>query len=91
MTYHFSVDVPLRIQSIYLSAHVNSRSVPPVSRSVGTATRVTDVKKTVAPANSSPPKKGEKTNKTSSPKQQVEPVDESDAYITVKTHKEKSY
>ena len=46
--------------------------------------RVEDVKRTVAPAKSSPPKKGEKTNKPSSPKQQVEPVHESDAYFTVK-------
>ena len=49
-----------------------------------------DVKKTVAPAKSSPPKKGEKNNKPSSPKQQVEPVHASDAYFTVKTHKGKS-
>ena len=73
------------------AAPVNSRSVPSVSRSVGTTTRVADVKKTVAPAKSSPPKKGEKTNKLSSSKQQVEPVHESDAYFTVKkTHKGKS-
>ena len=72
------------------AAPVNSRSVPSVSRSVGTTTRVADVKKTVAPAKSSPPKKGDKTNKPSSPKQQVEPVHESDAYFTVKTHKGKS-
>ena len=72
------------------AAPVNSRSVPSVSRSVGTTTRVADVKRAVAPAKSSPPKKGEKTNKPSSPKQQVEPVHESDAYFTVKTHKGKS-
>ena len=42
------------------AAPVNSRSVPSVSRSVATTTRVADVKKTVAPAKSSPPKKGEK-------------------------------
>ena len=35
------------------TAPVNSRSVPSVSRSVGTTTRVADVKKTVAPAKSS--------------------------------------
>ena len=63
---------------------VNSRSVPSVSRSVGTTTRVADVKRVVVPAKSSPPKKGEKTNKPSSPKQQVKPVHESDAYFTVK-------
>ena len=40
------------------AAPVNSRSVPSVSRSVGTTTRVADVKKTVTPAKSSPPKKG---------------------------------
>ena len=45
------------------AAPVNSRSVPSVLRSVGTTTRVADVKKTVVP------KKGEKTNKPSSPKQ----------------------
>ena len=66
------------------AAPVNSRSVPSVSRSVA------DVKKTVAPAKLSPLKKGEKTIKPSSPKQQVEPVHESDAYFTVKTHKGKS-
>ena len=66
------------------AAPVNSRSVPSVSRSVGTTTQVADVKKTVAPAKSSPPKKGEETNKPSSPKKQVEPVHESDAYFTVK-------
>ena len=73
-----------------LAASVNSRSVPSVSRSVGTTTRVADVKKTVAPAKSSPPKKGEKTNNPSSPKQQVKPVHESDAYFTIKTHTGKS-
>ena len=57
---------------------------------MGTTTRVVDVKKTVTPAKLSPPKKGEKTNKPSSPKQLVEPVHESDAYFTVKTHKAKS-
>ena len=57
---------------------------------MGTTTQVVNVKKTVAPAKSSPPKKGEKTNKPSSPKQQVEPVHESDAYFTVQTHKGKS-
>ena len=72
------------------AAPVNSRSVPSVSRSVGTTTQVADVKKTVAPAKSSPPKRGEKTNKPSSPKKQFEPVHESDAYFTVKTHMGKS-
>ena len=49
------------------------------------------MKKTVSPAKSSPPKKGEKTNNPSSPKQQqVKPVHESDAYFTVKTYKGKS-
>ena len=47
-----------------------------------------DVKKTVAPTKSSPPKKGEQSNKPSSPKQQVAPVHESDAYFTVKTSKD---
>ena len=72
------------------AAPVNSRSVPSVSLSVGTTTRMADVKKTVAPAKSLPPKQGEKTNKPSSPKQQVEPIHESDAYFTVKTHTGKS-
>ena len=48
------------------------------------------MKKTVAPANMSPPKKAEKTNKLSSPKQRIAPVHESDTYFTVKTHKGKS-
>ena len=52
---------------------------------MGTATRVADVKKTVVPAKSSPPKKGEKCCKPSSPKQQAEPVHESDAYFIVKS------
>ena len=44
---------------------------------------------TMAPASakSSPPKKGVKSNKPSSPKQQFEPVHESDAYLPVKTYK----
>ena len=49
-----------------------------------------DVKKTVAPAKSSHPKKGEKSSKPSSPR--VSPVHESEsdtAYFTVKTHKGK--
>ena len=41
-------------------------------------------KKTVAPAKSSPLKKGEKSIKSSSPKQQGAPVHESDAYFIVK-------
>ena len=53
------------------SASVTSRPVLSVSRSVGTTTRVADVQKTVAHAKSSPPKKGEKYNKPSSPKQLV--------------------
>ena len=66
------------------AAPVTSGPVPSVSRSVGTTTRVADVKKTVAPAKSSPPKKGEQSSKPASPKQQVQPVHESDAYSTVK-------
>ena len=64
---------------------VSSRPVPSFSRSVGTATRVADVKKTMAPAKSSPPNKGVKPNKPSSRTQQVEPVH--DAYFTVKKGK----
>ena len=59
------------------AASVTSRLVPSVSRSVGTTTRVADVKKTVAPAKSSTPKKDPKSSKPSSPK--VSPVHESDA------------
>ena len=67
---------------------VTSTPVPSISRSVGTTTRVADVKKTVAPTKSSPPKKDPKSSKPSSPK--VSPVHESDAaYFTVKTHKGK--
>ena len=69
------------------TASVTSRSIPSVSRSVGTTTRVTGVKKTVAPAKLSPPKKGEKSNKPPSPKQHIAHVHESNAYFTVKTHK----
>ena len=54
-------------------AAVNSRSVPSGSRSVGTTTRVADVKKTVAPAKSSL----QKLTNPLRPKQQVEPVHES--------------
>ena len=71
------------------TAPVTSRPVLSISRSVGTTTRVADVKKTMAPAKSSPPKKCVKSNKPSSPKQQVEPVHKSDAYFTVKTHRGK--
>ena len=67
---------------------VTSRTVPSVSRSVGTTTRVADVKH-VIPPKSSPPKKDTKSCKPSSPK--VSPVHESDAaYFTVKTHKGKT-
>ena len=69
------------------AASVTSRPVPSVSRSVGTTTRVADVKH-VVPPKSSPPKKDKKSSKPSSPK--VSPVHESDAaYFTVKTHKGK--
>ena len=71
------------------AASVTIRPVPSVSRSVGTTTRVADVKKTVVPAKSSSPKKDPKSSKPSSPK--ISPVHESDAaYFTVKTHKGKS-
>ena len=50
------------------AASVTIRPVPSVSRSVGTTTRVADVKKTVAPAKSSSPKKDSKSSKPSSPK-----------------------
>ena len=53
---------------------------------MGTTTRVADVKKTVAPVKSSPPKKGAKSSKPSSSKQQDSPVHESDAYFTIKTN-----
>ena len=69
------------------AASVTNRPVPSVSRSVGTTTRVADVKKTAAPARSSPAKKGEKSSKPSSPKQQSVP--ESDAYFTIKTNRGK--
>ena len=71
------------------AASVTNRPVPSVSRSVGTTTRVADVKKTAAPARSSPAKKGEKSSKPSSPKQQSAPVPESDAYFTIKTNRGK--
>ena len=70
------------------AAPSTSRPLPSVSRSVGTTTRVVDVKKPVVATKSSPPKKDKKSNKPSSPK--VSPVHESDAYFTVKTYKEKS-
>ena len=64
------------------AASVNSRPVPSVSRSVGTTTRVADVKQ-VVPPKSSPPMKNTKSSKPSSPK--VSPVHESNtAYLTVK-------
>ena len=70
------------------AASVTSRPVPSVSRSVGTTTRVADVKQ-VVPPKSSPPMKNTKSSKPSSPK--VSPVHETDAaYFTVKTHKGKS-
>ena len=56
---------------------------------MGTTTRVADVKKIVAPAKSSSPKKDPKSSKPSSPKVCLD--HESDAaYFTVKTHKGKS-
>ena len=70
------------------AAPFTNRPLPSVSRSVGTTTRVVDVKKPVVANKSSPPKKNKKSNKPSSPK--VSPVHESDAYFTVKTYKEKS-
>ena len=71
------------------AASVTIRPVPSVSRSVGTTTRVADVKKTVAPAKSSSPKKDPKSSKPSSPKVCLD--QESDAaYFTVKTHTGKS-
>ena len=70
------------------AASVTSRPVLSVSRSVGTTTRVADVKQ-VVPPKSSPPMKNTKSSKPSSPK--VSPVHESDAaYFTVKTHKGKT-
>ena len=47
---------------------VTNRPVTSVTRSVCTTTRVTDLKKTAAPARLSPPKKGGKSTKPSSPK-----------------------
>ena len=71
------------------AASVTSRPVPSISRSVRTTTRVADVKKTMAPAKSSPPKKDPKSSKPSSPK--VSPVHDSDAaYFIVKTHRVRS-
>ena len=71
------------------AASVTIRPVPSVSWSVGTTTRVADVKKTVAPAKSSSPKKVPKSSKPFSPKVCLD--HESDAaYFTVKTHKGKS-
>ena len=76
-------------QPVTPKQQVTSRPVPSISRSVGTTTRVADVKKTVAPAKSSPPKKDPKSSKPSSTK--VCPDHESDAaYFSVKTHKGKS-
>ena len=70
------------------AASVTIRPVPSVSRSVGTTTRVADVKQ-VVPPKSSPPMKNTKSSKPSSPK--VSSVHESDAaYFTVKTHKGKT-
>ena len=70
------------------AASVTSRPVPSVSRSVGTTTRVADVKKTVAPAKSSP-KKDPKSSKPSSPKVCLD-QESAAAYFTVKTHTGKS-
>ena len=75
------------IQEQHPAASVTSRSLPSVSRSVGTTTHVMDVNKHVVPTKSSPPK-DTKSNKPSLPK--VSPVHESDAYFTVKTYKWKS-
>ena len=47
-----------------LSVSVTNRSVVSVSRSVKTTTRVADVKKTMAPVNSSPAENGDKTQQT---------------------------
>ena len=70
------------------AASVTIRPVPSVSQSVGTTTRVADVKQ-VIPPKSSPPMKYTQSSKPSSPK--VSPVHESDAaYFTVKTHKGKT-
>ena len=70
------------------AASVTIRPIPSVSRSVGTTTRVADVKQ-VVPPKSSPPMKNTKSSKPSSPK--VSPVHESDAaYFTVKAHKGKT-
>ena len=64
------------------AASVTIRPVPSVSRSVGTTTRVADVKKTVAPAKCSSPKKDPKSSKPFSPKVCLD--HESDAaYFTV--------
>ena len=71
------------------AASVTIRPVPSVSRSVGTTTRVADVKKNVSPAKSSSPKKDLKSSKPSSPKVCLD--QESDAaYFTVKTYTGKS-
>ena len=67
------------------AASVTIRPVPSISWSVGTTTRVADVKKT----KSSSPKKDPKSSKPSSPKVCLD--QESDAaYFTVKTHTGKS-
>ena len=50
------------------AASVTSRSVPSVSRSVGTPTRGADVQQPVAPTSPSPPKKDKTPNKPSTPK-----------------------
>ena len=69
------------------AASVTSKPVPSVSRSVGTTTRMADVKQVISPK-SSPPMKNTKSSK---PSPKVSPVHESDAaYFTVKTHKGKS-
>ena len=51
---------------------------------MGTTTRVVDVKETVAPVKSSPPKKWGKI------KQHDSPVNESETYFTIKTNEGKS-
>ena len=72
------------------SISLNNSPVSSASRAVGTTTRVADATKAVAPVRSSPPKKGPKSSKPSSSKQQDLPVHESETYFTIKTNKGKS-
>ena len=80
---------PLRCYKCQRFGHVTSKCKHNETCAKCSETGVADVKKTAAPARSSPAKKGEKSSKPSSPKQQSAPVPESDAYFTIKTNRGK--